>query len=858
MNRNDWQRTEELFHAAVGLSAEERARYLAEACPDDAALRTEVESLIAAFENKHEFMERPAFSLGMRMLSEGSEVESLVGRQVGPYKIQAILGRGGMGEVYLAEDDLLNRKVALKFLSNKFTDDAWAKRLLMKEAQAIARLDHPNICAVHGFEEHGGYNFIVMQYIEGETLASLIHKGAFKAEQIPSLAIQIVSALEEAHSHGIVHRDIKPQNIMVAANGQLKVLDFGLAKLVQQKKDAVGMADSESQSSQLGLVLGTVAYMSPEQLRAERLDYRSDIFSFGIVLYEMISGRNPYSRASNAEIISAILTSDPEPSASPPTDIHAGLAAIAQKCLSKDRRQRYQSASELLLEIDNPPKEPAPGSYLRAYLSARKYVAAALLLLLIVAISVVVSYVFFRTPEVQTLAVLPVVNNSGDANTDFLIEGLTEGLTRRLSRLSAIRTKSPTFIPSYESEEEAAQKAGRDFNVDAVLFGRLISQGESLALQVTLVDARDASQWQEVYPVKQGELLRLQDELTRGLASRLRPSLSEDERRRLSAHPTEIEDAYRLYFYGRHFWNKRDPENIKKAIVHFEQAIELDPAYAKAYAGLADCYSLLSTVAFGPPLTTSEAMIKTRWAVKKALELDDTLAEAHTSLGVYILRYEWDWIAAEREFKQAINLNQDYAPAHFWFSNLLALKGNLGESLKESEKARDLEPFSPVAGMNHARAFYFSRQFDQAIDYCLKNLESNPNHLSTMNVLGFSYQQKGMLKESIEVFQKMYAANEFYGVAPLGFAYAKAGRRNEALNLIIRIEELSKQSYIPPQERAIIYIGLDDKDKAFMLLQEACKDRFASFPFLLTEPILDTIRSDPRFPGLTSCARLVQ
>ncbi len=852
MKNNDWQRTEELFHTALGMSPDDRALYLAQACLEDASLQTEIESLIAAFENQNGFIEQPAFSLGLQVLSGEIKEEALVGKQIGRYKLLSLLGKGGMGEVYLAQDDLLNRKVALKFLSNKLTNDAWAKRQLMKEAQSIARLDHPNICTVYGFEEQDGYNFILMPYIEGETLACLIREGLLEAEQIPGLALQIISALVSAHSHGILHRDIKPQNIMVAANGQVKVLDFGLAKLIQQKQDALGMLDSESQNSQLGLVRGTVAYMSPEQLRAEKLDFRSDIFSFGIILYEMISGSNPYSYASNADTISAILTRDP-PLLTHLTAPISGLAQIAQKCLKRDREQRYQSASELLLDLDNPSKKTASRASWKYVQNFRSSMVFALLILLLIA----ASFLYLQPRRVRSLAILPIVIRSAGDNTQSLSKGLTEALTNKLSRLSKLRVIAPTITPNYEDEQVAQKKAGRDFNVDAAFHATLTPEEESLALEVSLVNAADgAIIWQDKYTVAPGELLSLQADLAYQVASHLQSSLSEDEKRLLFARPTESEEAFRLYLYGRSYWNDRsNRESIKRAISFFDRAIKLDPAYAKAYAGLADSYVLLSAVTFGRPLSTEEAMPQARWAAKKAIEIDDTLAEAHTSLALYLLKYEWNWQEAEREFKRAIELDPEYPPAHFWYARLLGLIGRWPESIKESEIAKELEPFAPPSLQNLGLAYYYSRQYDRSIEYCLINLEKNPNHLATLNVLGLSYLQKGMLKESIEVFQQLYAADRFYGAAPLGFAYAKAGRRNEALETL---GELSKQPDSPVQEKAIIWFGLGNNREVFQLLKQACEDRFATFPPLLMDPLLDGLRADPEFVKLVECAGLTE
>ena len=852
MKNKDWPRTEELFHEAVGMNAEERDIYLAQACSEDDSLRSEVESLLLAFEKQHEFMEQPAFSLGMKVMSEKSKEESLAGKLIGPYRILKLLGKGGMGEVYLAEDTTLDRKVALKFLSNNVINDAWARRQLLKEAQAIARLDHPNICSVHGFEGYDGYSFMVMQYVEGDTLAALISKRLLEPVQILPLAVQIVSALAEAHAHGIVHRDIKPQNIMVTAAGHVKVLDFGLAKLIQQRHDALGAAESESQSSQLGLVLGTVAYMSPEQLRAERLDFRSDIFSFGIVVYEMISGNNPYSRGSNADTISAIMTCDPAPLTNLPSDIPALFDRVAQKCLKRNREERYQSANELLIDFDNPREVITVPSLWPSYFRLSIY-AAFLILLLLMAVG---AFLYSRPTKIQTLAVLSLVDQVADVNTDYLSAGLTESLAKKLSRLSRLRVKAPSFLPVSNNQEIDVQKLGRDLNVDAVLVGTIIQRGDSRSLQCKLIKTADGSQiWVDERSVKPEEMMGLLDDLSNKIVSVLRLELSPDERKLLTARQTESAEAFKMYVRGRYFWSKRDKDNIQKAINFFEQAIDWDPAYAQAYAGLADCYVLLSSVAYGS-LPTKDAMASARYAANKAVEIDSTLCEAHTSLGVIKLRYEWNWQEAEREFKQAISLNPNYAPAHYWYSNLLALMGHSNESIAESETTKELEPFSPLSDMNLGRAFHYARQYHRASGYFSKMLERDPNDLRAMYMLGYVYQQQGLYQESIDSLQKVYARDKLLAASPLGYAYAKIGRRADAARLLEELEESSKQTYVPYQEKAIIYLGLGDRDRAFMLLEEACKEHFATLPFLLIEPFLDEVRPDARFAGLLQCANL--
>jgi serine/threonine protein kinase/Flp pilus assembly protein TadD len=853
MEHKDWLRVEELFLTALEMKGEERNAYLAQVRSQYPLLHAEVESLLAAFENRPEFIERPAFSLGLKLLGKDYTDQTLVGQLIGPYRILRLLGEGGMGKVYLAEDVRLDRRVALKFLSTRLVDGAWAKRRLIKEAQAVAKVDHASICTVYGFEEYDGHNFIVMQYIEGETLASLIRKGLLKPKQIPQLAFQIASALAEAHSHDIIHRDIKPQNIMVMTTGQVKVLDFGLAKLVQ-KKSPITPGDSQSHDSQMGLVIGTVAYMSPEQLRAERIDFRSDIFSFGVVLYEMIIGANPFRRGSNAETISAVLTNEPPPLTNLHPDVPAVLARVAHKCLNKDREKRYQSASEVLLDLDNPQKSVATRTLLPLRLKLRTRLALALLFLL----TLVAGLVYPHLMRPLSIAVLPIVNRSASADTGFLCEGLTDALIFRLSRLSKLRVKSPTIVPSYDDQETANKKLGHDFNVDVVVFGSVLPRGDSTILQVVLLKAADGSAiWREEYPIAPGEMLVLQEQLYNKVVSELHISLSEDDKKLSDAHQTENLEAYNNYLLGRHYHSKRNKENIQKAINHFTQAIELDPLYAQAHAALACCYALLPSVAYGS-LPTNEAMWRARKAAKTALEIDDKLCEAHTALALVKLKYDWDWQEAEREFIRAISLNADYAPAHYYYSNLLALTGRWDQSITESETAKELDPFSPLSNIGLGRAFYYARQYDRAARFFNKMLEANPDDSNALYMLGYVYLQQRLYKESIEAFNKVYSVNKTLAAAPLGYTLAKAGRTTEALKILDELEEQSKQSYVPAQERAIIYVGLDYKEQALTLLEEACKERFAAFPFLMAEPVMVSLRSDSRFADLARCANVMQ
>jgi len=839
----DGQIVEDLFHAASALPADERASYLARAV--DPALRAEVESLLAVFDMRADFLERPILSLGMKVLTDELPEDTLVDTTVGAYKILKPLGRGGMGKVYLAEDERLQRNVALKFLSPRFLDDAWAKRQFVKEAQAAAKLDHPNICPVYGFEEADGYSFMVMKYVEGETLASLCCAPAEPARAL-DLAAQIAGALAEAHAHGIIHRDIKPQNIIVTTAGQAKVLDFGLAKIVRQ--GVLGAGEGQSQASQKDVIVGTVAYMSPEQLRAERLDFRSDIFSFGVVLYEMVTGGNPFARASDAEIISAILTSEPPPLRSAAADFPAGFSHIVERCLAKNREGRYQSASELLLDLGSLPQR-------RAHLPLLAGVAFALVLL--VSLAVILSY--FRAHRVRTLSIIPVVNESGVADTDYLDAALTEGLSRRLSRLSKLHVKVLSGASAAEAQKLTPQEAGRVLGSDAILTGTIRPRGESLVLQLRLTDTSGGGQnWESEYDLSPAEIENVLAAVSGDTAARLVPGLSADERSLLSRSQGEENPvAFRLYFRGRHYWNNRekDKENITKAIQSFSQATEVEPEYARAWAGLADCYVVKASPAYGS-MEPREALAYAKSAAMKALSLDSTLAEAHTSLGMIELKGEWNWQEAEKEFRQAIRSDPDYAPAHYWYSTLLALTGRAGEAVTESETAWDLEPLSPLSDINVGRTFYYARQYERAIGYFRRALEKEPEDKGAMYLLGLAYLQEGRDAEAIDLFEKVYAADKLVGAAPLGYAYARAGRKEEARHLLEEIGSTARQHYVSPQEKAVIYAGLGDKDQSFVQLQKSCDERFISFPFVMIDPLFDSLRSDPRHAALARCANL--
>jgi TolB-like protein/tetratricopeptide (TPR) repeat protein/predicted Ser/Thr protein kinase len=843
MQRNDWQEVENMFHAVLQLEADQRSTYLAEACSGKQWLLDEVNSLITAIERKSGFLEQSVLHLGLSVISSDG-VESMVGKEIGPYKILRLLGKGGMGEVYLAEDTRLARRVALKFISQEFVQDNWAKRQLVKEAQAVAILDHPNICPVYGIELNNEHSFIVMQYVEGETLLDFIGKHSLTANQTLALAQQLVGAVAEAHAHGILHRDIKPTNIMVTPSGQAKVLDFGLAKTIQQKQLLETTPDSISHLTQSGFVPGTVAYMSPEQLRGEELDYRSDIFSLGTVLFEFATGQNPFARDSNAEMISAILTQDAPVLKNTASQIPRQFDRIVQKCLKKKLTERYQSASEVLSDLDSLQRK-TPGRRTWEWVPNLRITAALILSIFLIALG---TFAYFRLTRPLAVAVLPIVNESGDPTLEYIGAGLTENLINKLSGLTKLRVRPLTVVSGYKGQAIDPKKVGHDLNVNALLLGRLKRAKDGVVLETTLVSVADGSQlWVEHYEIEPANIISIEQEISQKVISRLELWSSTDEIRIESAHRVQNPEAHRLYMLGRFYWKRRDgPQDIDQAIASFDEAIKLEPTYARAHAGLADCYVLRNKVAYGH-METKEAMTKAEAAAKEALDNDDTLPEAHTSLGVVNLNYHWNWREAERRFKRAIELNRDYAPAHYWYSNLLVMTGRAQEAIPESEIARDLDPFSPPSVMNFCRTLYFARRYDSAAECFNKLAQEEPNNTNVSYARGLVYLQQGAHADALKIFEALYLADKLRAGSALGYTYGVSGKREEALKVLDEMQELRKRSPIPPQEIALIYLGLGESDKAFTLFQQAAEEHFAPFAYLAVDPVLDKFHSDPRF-----------
>lgn len=814
------------------------------------------------------------------------------------YRILSRLGAGGMGEVYLAQDTELDRKVALKILPPEVAANRDRMDRFVREAKSAAALNHPNIAHIYEIGESDGTKFIAMEFIDGVTLREKIHREHTELSKLLRHLQHTAEGLAKAHAAGIVHRDLKPDNIMITRDGHAKILDFGLAKLIEQPQ--LSGADSSEiatavmpQHSSPGAVMGTVGYMSPEQAqgKTKEIDQRSDIFSFGCILFEAVTGQKAFAGKDTIDSLNKIIREPAAPISNFRPDAPNHLQRIVRRCLAKDPEDRYQTIKDVAIELRELRREltdaaevnttvppawseaatragekstslegtgtsslsarPSSAEYLVTGIKQHKFAMAVVLLVVVAGAVGLALYLRARNTEVaiDSIAVIPFVNQNRDPETEYLSDGLTESIINNLIQLSALRVSPRSSVFHYKGKDTDPIKIGQELGVRAVLTGRMMQRGDNLIVSAELLDVRDNKQiWGDQYNRKIADALAVQQEISREITDRLRLKLTGEEQKQLTRRDTSNAESYQYYLRGRYYWNKRTKDNLNKAIAQFQQAADKDPNYALAYVGLADTYVLLEDYTGA---STAETCPKAKAFAERALQLDPSLAEAHASLA-FTYTQLWQWDQAEAEFKRSLSLNPNYASAHQWYSLHLRYVGRFDESLNESRRAHQSEPLSLINGISLVQSSMAVGDIDTAIEQGKKVIDLDPNFPRGHEELGLAYLANRLYSEALGEFQKAVELSERArrSLACFGYALAITGRREEALAVLKELQGKYDKHEAIGQDVAVVYAGLGEKDQAFTWLEKGVQDRSGQLGRIRWEPHFESLRSDPRFGDL--------
>ncbi len=782
----------------------------------------------------------------------------MIGQTVSHYKILEELGGGGMGVVYKAEDTKLERAVALKFLHPELTRDPDAKKRFVREAKAASALQHHNICTIHEIDEtDDGRMFISMDYYEGETLKQMIARERLPGDDAIDIAIQIAEGLAKAHDAGMVHRDIKTANIMITSDGVVKILDFGLAKLAGQTK-----------VTKTGMTVGTVAYMSPEQAQGSDINERTDIWSLGVVLYELLTEHLPFPGDHEAAVIYGIINTDPDSLEEHRTDLPERLQDIIDKCLAKDVDERYQTISHLITDlygirsgVSAKSPLPRPGILVKTRfgLNPRRVTiisVAALVILIVVMIGLNIGRLRDRmltlvgmgdTGAIRSLAILPFVNMGSDPDTDYLSDEIPASIINNLSQLSHLRVISRSSAFHFKNRQGDLGTVGEKLDVGAVLIGQITIHGDQLNIRAELVDVdNDRQLWGDRYIGTLDDILSTEEEIVTKISDALRLQLTGEEQDKLAKRHTENSKAHRLYLKGRYYWNKRTEEDFYKAIDYFEQAINESPDYALAYAGLAETYALFVDYGIMP---SKDAYPKAKATAQKAIEIDEELAEPYTALGYVLTFGDRDWEGAEKRYKRAVELNPNYANAHHWYAILLYILGRSDEALSEINRAQEIDPLLLIMKATKADVLRFARRYEEAVDECREAIEMDPNYGPVLFALGRTYRQMQMYTEALSVFKDSGLPD--LESEDLAVTYALAGMDIEARKALEELAIMRKEgSVVSLTMIAMVHMGLGEKNRAFEYLELAFETQDFGLVFIGVDPAWDPLRDDPRFIDL--------